>query len=137
MQSDDMTAYLHRPTGRITVVSDDAFVAADRDDEGMIENEELADARAIAAGAEEYLALPDRMEIKEYRMMERFAARLEDASMREEALRALYGAGALRRFKDAVHRHGLADTWYAHRDREYAEVARAWCEDHGIEHDAS
>lgn len=137
MQSDEMTAYLHRPTGRILVVSDDAFRAAEDDDDEWVEPDELADARRVLAGAGEYLALPDRMEIDEYRMMERFAAGIEDAVVRDAARGALRGSGAFRRFKDTMNEHGVAPAWYAYRGRAYVEVARTWCELNGLEHDAT
>ena len=131
-QSDEMTAYLHRPTGRVITVSDEAIRAAEQGDDSFVEPFELADARGILARGEDYLSLPDRFEIDEYRMMERFAAGIADPSAREEVLRVLHGRGAFRRFKDAVRRFGLADKWYAYRDRGYQEVARDWCEEHGI-----
>jgi hypothetical protein len=135
MQSDEMTSYLHRPTGRVLTVSDEAFRAAEDDDEEWVEPEELADARSVLAAEDEYLALPDRFEIDEYRMMERFATGLDDAAARDAAQAALRGRGAFRFFKDTVHRLGLAPAWYAHRDNAYLDVARAWCEANGIEHD--
>jgi len=135
MQSDEMTSYLHRSTGRVLTVSEEALRAAEDDDEEWVEAEELADARSVLAGEDEYLALPDRFEIDEYRMMERFATGLDDAAARDAALVALRGRGAFRYFKDTVHRLGLAPAWYAHRDNAYLDVARAWCEARGIEHD--
>jgi hypothetical protein len=136
-QSDEMTAYLHRPTGRVITVSGEAIRAAEHGDDGLIEPLELADARRILTRGEDYLPLPDRCEIDEYRMMERIAAGMADPSAREEVLSVLHGRGAFRRFKDAVRRIGLADEWYAYRDRRYEEVAGAWCEEHGIVVDSS
>ena len=137
VMSDEMTSYLHRPTGRVLWVSDEAFRAADEDDESSIEPEELADAQAILKRSEEYLALPDRFEIDEYRMMERFAAEIEDSDQRDEVLASLRGAKVFRRFKDTIHRLGLSDAWYAFRERAYIEVARTWCEANGIELDVA
>ena len=136
-QLDEITAYLHRPTGRVVTVSDEAIRAAEQGDDSFVEPLELADARGILARGEDYLPLPDRFEIDEYRMMERFAAGMADPSAREEVLSVLHGRGAFRRFKDAVRRIGLADEWYAYRNRGYEEVARAWCEEHGIVLDSS
>src|ERR1044071_1764467 len=70
MQSDTMSSYLHRPTGRVISASDDALAAAENDDDDLVSEEELAEARAILAAESEYLELPDRFEINEYRMME-------------------------------------------------------------------
>ena len=134
-QSDEMTAYFHRPTGRVLPISDEAFAAAEEGDEEWVEPEELAEARSILAHEDEYVALPDRVEIDEYRMMERFAVGSQDTEQREELLRALHGAGAFRRFKDAVHRQGVADEWYSFRDHGYEKVAREWCEANNIEID--
>ena len=132
-QSDEVTAYLHRPTGRVLAVSDEALLAAE---EGAgadeVEEFELADARGILEGGDDYLALPDRFEIDEYRMMERFAAGVAESAAQAELGDALRGRGAFRRFKDAVRRLGLAEKWYAYRDRGYEDVARAWCETNGI-----
>jgi hypothetical protein len=54
-QSDQMTSYLYRPTGRVLSVSDEAFQAAEADDEDSVEPEELADARGILASSGDYL----------------------------------------------------------------------------------
>jgi hypothetical protein len=138
-QSDEMTSYLHRPTGRVIVVSNEAMRAAEQGDgvETWVEQAELADARRILAGGHDYLPLPDRYEIDEYRMMERFAARIPDASRRDEVLDAVQRRGAFRNFKDTVKRLGLADEWYRYRDGAYEDVARAWCDAHDIPLDPS
>ena len=132
-QSDEITAYLHRPTSRVIAVSEEALQAAEEgagaDD---VDELELADARGILEGGDDYLALPDRFEIDEYRMMERFAAGVADPAAQAELSDALRGRGAFRRFKDAVRRLKLAEEWYGYRDRGYEEVARAWCDAHGI-----
>ena len=137
MQSDEMHSFLHRPSGRIVTVSDDALAAAERDDEEWFIPEELADARRIVTAEDEYVALPDRFEINEYHMMERFARSLASDADREAALASLRGRGAFRYFKDTMHRLGLAKSWYAYRDDCYREVARAWCDSHGVEYDDS
>lgn len=133
MQSDEMTSYLHRPTGRVITISDEAFTAADEDDEEYDVPEELAEARDILAHEADYVALPDRFEIHEYRMMERFALGIADPEPRDQVGYALQGRGAFRRFKDAILRLGLAEEWYAYRNDAYETVARDWCDENGIE----
>jgi len=136
MQSDDMHSFLHRPSGRVVTVSDDALAAAEDDDDEAVSDEELAEAHQILSAEDEYLALPDRFEIDEYRMMERFARGLR-AAERDATLRSLHGRGAFRYFRDTVHQLGLINAWYAFRDEAYREVARSWCEEHGIACDSS
>lgn len=135
-QSDEMTAYLHRPSGRVLTVSDDAVSAAENDDDEWVTAEEFAEARQMLEHEGDYLALPDRFEIDEYRMMERFALGIPYARQRDEVLAALRGSGAFRRFKEAVLRLQLTEEWYTFRERRYEEVARAWCESNNIEIDA-
>jgi len=135
LQSDEVTSYLHRPTGNVVTISDDAIRAAEDDDEEWVSAEELEVARSVLATEDDYLLLPDRFEIDEYRMMEGFAAGLDNSDQRDAIMTALHGRGAFRYFKDTVHRLGLAEAWYAHRDAAYLDVARTWCEVNGIEHD--
>lgn len=134
LQSDELTAYLHRPTSRVIAISDEALASAEEGPEGVagVDELELDDARGVLSGGDDYVQLPDRFEIDEYRMMERFAAGVADPLPRAELGDALHGRGAFRRFKDAVRRHGLAAEWYGYRDRSYEDVARAWCEEHQI-----
>ncbi len=134
-QSDEFSAYLHRPTGRVILISEEALHAAEDglvgEEAGVVE-EELADARAILAGGDDYVALPDRFEIDEYRMMERFGLAIEEPAVQDEVLAAIRGRGAFRRFKDTARQLGLADAWYAWRDRGYQAAARDWGEANGI-----
>ena len=136
MQSDEMHSYLHRPSGRVITISDEALEAAENDDDESVTPEEMADARLILSADDECLELPDRFEIDEYHMMERFAYGLGPAE-RDATLRALHGRGAFRYFKDTVHQLGVAKAWYGFRDSSYREVARSWCEAHGIAYDSS
>lgn len=135
-QSDDISSYLHRPSGHMLSVSDEAFRAAEEDDEDAVEAEELAAALAISGRSSEYVALPDRFDIDEYSMMERFAVEIDDQFKREEAMASLRGSKAFRRFKDTVNRLELADDRYALRERLYQDLARSWCEANGIELDS-
>ncbi|PBC35691.1 hypothetical protein CJ179_47500 [Rhodococcus sp. ACS1] len=45
--------------------------------------------------------------------MAAFAQRQQDAGLRDRLQRAIEGTGAFGRFRDLVHREGLADQWYA------------------------
>ena len=136
MQSDEMHSFLHRPSGRVVTVSDEELAAAEDDDSDSFAAEELAEARQIVSADDEYLALPDRFEIDEYHLMERFADGLGEAD-RDAALRALRGRGAFRYFKDTVHQLGLAKAWYDFRNECYRAIARDWCEEHGVAHDSA
>ena len=136
LQSDDMAAYLNTKTCQVVPVGDDELAAAEVEDEARDlsdwEAEAIGIARAVLRG-QDYVALPDRFEIDEYRMMERFASGADEAG-RGRLLRAIRGSGAFRYFKDTVQELGLAQEWYSFRDRAYEQLAAEWCRDNEIEY---
>ena len=138
-QSDTTTAYLNTKTGQVMPVSDDELDAADLEEDSRElsdwEAEAVSIARAVLEG-QDYIALPDRFEIDEYRMMERFASGLGEAG-RARLLLAIRGSGAFRHFKNSVHELGLAQEWYSYRDGAYEQIAVDWCKDNKIEYSRS
>ncbi|MCK4599924.1 hypothetical protein KAU37_08935, partial [Candidatus Bipolaricaulota bacterium] len=91
----------------------------------------MAVARAVVESTD-YIRLPDQFEINEYHIMERFANSCSKEEVRIQLDQALQGSGAFRYFKNTVNQLGLANQWYAFRDRGYEEVAIEWCQAHGI-----
>ena len=85
---------------------------------------------------EGWLRLPNQRDADEYDMMSDFAVSVKNTRIRNQLEIALSGKGAFRRFKDAVIREGVADAWYAFRDRRYMEFARDWCEEEDVPYDA-
>ena len=136
-QSDAMAFYLHLPTGQVVPVSEEDLFAAEGEEDDARQAEWEVSAREVAqaaAAGEGYLPLPDRFEIDEYRMMERFAEAEQADAARDRLLRSIRGRGAFRYFRDTARELGLIDEWYAYRDRAYDEIAIAWCEAHAIEY---
>ena len=84
---------------------------------------------------EGWLRLPNQRDANEYEMMSDFSGMVRNARKRDQLEIALSGRGAFRRFKDAVDREGIANKWYAFRDRRYLEFARDWCDENGIAYD--
>ena len=135
-QSDTMAFYLHVASGQVVPVSEEDLFSADIEDSESDGAEWEVEAREVARAAaqgEGYIPLPDRAEIDEYRMMERFADRVRNDAASARLLRAIRGAGAFRHFRDTVRDLGLADEWYDYRDRAYEEIAIAWCEANRID----
>jgi Uncharacterised protein family (UPF0158) len=79
-----------------------------------------------------YLPLPDRFEIHEYSIMERFCLSVDDEDIRDDLCDAIRGRGAFRRFKDRMQMYGMVEEWYRYRDAALRKIAMAWCEAHGI-----
>ncbi|MBI5473212.1 MAG: hypothetical protein HY961_12785 [Ignavibacteriae bacterium] len=135
MQSDNMAAYLHKPTGELVCVSDEVLMAAEEDesDDDLEdwEREDLELAKRIIE-TDEYLQLPSKWDVHEYGMMEDFCGSAEDERMRQTLLNSIQGKGAFHRFKENAIRFGLIDEWYEFRDEAYQSFAKKWCEGHDI-----
>ena len=134
-QSDECFSYLHTANGEVVSVTTEELRAAE--EEAPLEDfpDWQHDAIRIAKDmveTEHYLPLPDRFEINEYRMMERFCLSVDDDDLRDDLCDAIRGRGAFRRFKDRVQAYGMTEAWYRYRDAALREIAVAWCEEHGI-----
>ncbi len=137
-QGDLVHAYFDRHSSQTVTITEDDIAAARNPDWAKEapdwQRENIAMVRLIEEEAtDRFVPLPDRFEINEWKMMERFALSLGDSYTADALLGAIRQRGAFRRFKDMVYQRGLADRWYAFRDEEYRRVAIGWCREHGIE----
>jgi hypothetical protein len=122
MQSDEIHAYLHRPTGRVIFVTDDALLAAEDGDDDALESGELEDARAVLLDDGQYVELPDRFEVNEYRMLERLARSRTDEGERAASHRqSTVAAESLPCVTHARHVHGHV-VWLRFADGVEGEV---------------
>ena len=141
MQGDEVHTFVDRQTGEVVRVTDeDAGAVEDGDDLSDCadwQKESIEQARLVDADdAGRFVALPDRFEIDEWRMMRDFSLSVEDEAVSSALLNAIQGRGAFRYFKDQLHERGMADRWYAFRDERYRQIALDWCEANGLELDA-
>jgi hypothetical protein len=133
--TDEGTSYLNTTTGEVVSITDEELRAAEEDEPLEDFPEWQHDAIRIAKDIVEtdhYLPLPDRFEIHEYSIMERFCLLVDDEDIRDDLCNAIRGRGAFRYFKDRIHAYGIAEEWYRYRDAALREIAMAWCEEHGI-----
>src|SRR5919201_4903798 len=134
-QSDEQSSFLHLTTGEVVSVTDEELRAAENDAplEGFPgwQHDAIRIAGEIIE-TDHYLPLPDRFEINEYQIMERFCLSVDDEDMRDDLCDAIRGRGAFRRFKDRIQAYGIAEDWYQYRDAALRESAMAWCEAHEI-----
>ena len=126
MMSDEATSYINRKTGELFTVTDEMFSLAEDPDEAADapewEKELLPKVREVTA-SEDFIPLPSKSDVHEWSIMERFARSVSDGDVRDELETALHGRGAFGRFKDALHRRGIADAWYRYRDAALEEIA--------------
>ena len=135
--TEEGSSYLNTTTGEVVYVTTEELQAAEEDAPLEDFPEWQHDAMRIARDIVEtghYLPLPDRFEMNEYHIMERFCASVEDADIRDDLCDAIRGRGAFRRFKDRIQAYGIAEDWYRYRDNALREIAVAWCEVHGIQY---
>jgi hypothetical protein len=134
-QSDERSAFLNLTTGEVVSVTDEELRAVEND--APLEDFPAWQHDAIRLAGEivetdHYLPLPDKFEINEYRIMERFCLARDDEDMREDLCNAIRGRGAFRYFKDRIRAYGITDEWYQYRDAALQEIAITWCEAHGV-----
>jgi len=134
-QSDACFSYLNTTTGEVVSVTTEELGAAEEDEPLEDFPEWQHDALRIArdiVDTDHYLPLPNRFDIHEYSIMERFCLSVEDDDMCDDLCNAIRGRGAFRRFKDRIQAYGIAEAWYRYRDAALREIAVAWCEAHGL-----
>ena len=134
-QSDERSSFLNLTTGEVVAITDQELRAAEHDEPLEDFPEWQHDAIRIARDiieTEHYLPLPDRFEMHEYQIMERFCLSVDNEDMRDDLCDAIRGRGAFRRFKDRIQVYGIAEDWYRYRDDALREMAITWCEEHGV-----
>ena len=113
-QSDEIRYYLDKTTGRVHALTSEV-------------------ARRLEQGDDENLiGLPTQWDIDEYEIMSDFCDSLPDGTVRDALYIAIQGAGAFRRFKDAVNTFGVADDWYKYRAEQFKAIAIDWCQTHDL-----
>lgn len=139
MQMDQTSVYLHEETGELMMVQEDQLRRAERLADGELDEDDLPEwEQDVLPTVREtvhdpqWLELPSKWDIHEYKMMERFCYTVENDSQQEQLLRAIRGKGAFRYFRDTTERLGLTQDWYDFRDRAYENIAIEWLEAHDI-----
>jgi hypothetical protein len=139
IQPDEGSSYLNKETGEIETVTEEEMNAVYEDDipedapEWMIRATETARKIIDDETSEIYIQLPDKYEVHEYRIMEKFSLSVNDREVSESLYHAIKSKGAFRRFKDAIHRYGIADDWYKYRDSYLKEIAKDWCKGNDVD----
>jgi hypothetical protein len=133
---DETTAYINNKTGELFTVADDEarLIEGGYKDDDFIpdwQKEMLPKVREVLESGD-FVPLPDKFEIHEYSIMERFCRSIESDDLRQELLHAIRGGGAFRRFKSTIHRRSIQDDWYGYRDNALKRIAADFLELEGI-----
>lgn len=135
--TEETSSYIHRSTGRVVTIShEDMRFAEHRENETADlpdwRKNTVAEALEVLASGE-WLPLPSRFDLHEWKLMDDFVGTLVDLSDRDELAEAIRGKGAFRQFKGTIRRLGLEDAWYAFKARALDHTAREWLIEHGFE----
>lgn len=141
MQTDEYNKYLNKETGDIIMVStEDLSIAEESGEDDDFSQypewhrESLQEALDVIVNWDKYIGLPDKWDIHEYDIMERFCGSVENGRISDALYSAIRGKGAFRRFKDTLHRFGIEQKWYSFYEDALRHIAIRWCEDEGIEY---
>ena len=130
LQTEETSNFLDLKTGRVLLITDEEFQAAENDEplDGFPDwqQESILTAREILE-KDHYIPLPSRYDIDEYSIMERFCLSVADEELQNILFNSIRSRGAFRRFKDNIHRHGIAEDWYKYRDEALKQLAIDWC----------
>jgi hypothetical protein len=131
---DGWLVYLNRRTGEFLSTSEEGRAAAEEEDDDDLPDwlrEELPRIRE-AMTSEDWLGLPSKFDLDEYRIMEHFCDSLEDPVLGDDLRDTIGGRGTFGRFKNMIHRHNIHKEWYRFRDEALREIAVRWLEAHEI-----
>jgi len=138
MADDSISSYLDVETGEVHSITEEEFDLAE-DPQTAIENlpdwqrEAVTLARSIQKQeGKRYMALPDKFDVHEWAMMDRFSMTLRVAQMRNDFHGGIRGAGAFRLFKHLLTEYDLWDAWNRFKQVELRQMAIEWCKENGI-----
>jgi hypothetical protein len=138
MADDSISSYLDVETGEVHSIREEEFDLAEDPQTAM---EDLPnwqrEAVTLARGIQKqegkrYMALPDKFDVHEWAMMDRFSMTLRDAQMRNDFHGGIRGAGAFRLFKHLLTEYDLWDAWNRFKQVELRQMAIEWCKENGV-----
>jgi hypothetical protein len=125
-------AFINRKTGDLTTLTETMIEEAESGLDFEEEDDETVPSPKEVLESDDYLELPDKDDIHEWSIMERFSGSVEKDAWREELLTAIHGRGAFRIFRDSIHRLGIEENWHAFRNEALSEIARDFLLAHDI-----
>jgi hypothetical protein len=83
--------------------------------------------------SEDWLELPSKFEIHEWKILDGFGRSLPTEEERAAIDNAIHGAGAFRNFKNTIRQLGIETAWFAYRTQALEQIARDWLEQHDLQ----
>jgi len=136
LQSDELSSYLDPDSGEIITFNEEEAGIAVRGDWARAPDWMRASLPKIKRALEDdrILALPDRVHIDEWRMMQDFADQQDNCHCRAALSDAVHGSGAFRLFRRTIEQLGIEEQWQRYRDKAIERVARDWLEENRLQY---
>ena len=135
--SDMSESFLNTKTEQVCMFTDDELRAAENDedlsDSAQWYCEAVSRAKQYLENQNDYLPLPDKYDFNEYRIIEKFIARVVIPKQLQMLSQSIQGKGAFRRFKAVLEKLGLVDEWYKYRGQKLREFVEFWCKENKID----
>lgn len=135
IQFEKSLSLLNMKTGEIVLVTSEDLRAAEEEPfdhlpEWQQENRKIA--IDVVENFENYIELPTKYDVNEYKIMENFCLSVSNQWKQEALLRAIKGKGAFRRFKDKIIDFEMEEQWYTYRYECFKQIAIKWCQGNNI-----
>jgi Uncharacterised protein family (UPF0158) len=136
LQSDELSSYLDPDSGEIITFNHEEARIAERGNWDSVPDWMRASLPKIKRALEDdrMLALPDRVHIDEWRMMQDFADQQEDCRCQAALADAVHGSGAFRLFRRTIAQLGIEEQWRRYREKAMERVARDWLEENKLKY---
>lgn len=126
-QTDSNHEFYYYPLEEIIFLVNDGQIVSDLKE---LQDKELDD-------LDDVISLPTQQERNDYGIMQDFIAQVDDQTAYKWLTNSIKGRGAFRMFRATLNRFDLTNEYYQFRDDAYEEIAINWCNEYGIEYDAS
>ncbi len=126
-QTDSSHEFYYYPLEEIIFLVNDGQIVSDLEE---LQDKKLDD-------LDDVISLPTQQERNDYGIMQDFIAQVDDQTAYEWLTNSIKGRGAFRMFRATLNRFDLTNEYYQFRDDAYEEIAINWCNEYGIEYDAS
>ena len=137
LANEESKSYLNKSTGEIHLIPDEveSYLEEDSDEDDLPEweIEIIPIAKDILANSNNYIQFPNKFDINEYSIMEKFSLSITEEKLRDAIYSSLKGSGAFRRFKNIINEYGIEDKWYKYKNGELKEFAIEWCKENNLE----
>lgn len=136
LHDDEINCYIDLQSGEVEFITSEEMMMFENDEgeRGGAGNdiERNAQIRAYLDNPNNYLQLPSKYDLNEYRIMEDFINTLADEAQRLEMQHCIQGKGAFSRFKRGLDQFDLRGAWFAFKAAKIRSFAEAWCKDNDL-----